>query len=171
MAYDYKTVYEKQSAFYQKRPKLKRALVLFNGVATVTFMLVYAALIALTFIYFRGARGYIKTFALPIACLATVTLLRRLIHKPRPYQTSGANITPLLEKTDGENESFPSRHLASAFVIATLFCAYFPWTGIPLYLCGIALGYTRFALGLHYPSDLLFGAGLGLIFGIPAFFI
>ena len=171
MAYDYKTVYEKQAAFYEKRPKLKRALVLFNGVATVAFMLVYAALIALTFIYFRGARGYIKTFALPAACLAAVTILRRLIRKPRPYQTSGANIIPLLQKADGENESFPSRHLASAFVIATLFCAYFPWAGIPLYLCGIALGYARFALGLHYPSDLLVGAGLGLAFGVPAFFI
>ena len=170
MAYDYKTVYEKQAAFYEKRPTIKRVLIAFNGGLTVAFMLVYAALIALTFIYFRGARGYVKTLALPAACLTAVTVLRRLIKKPRPYQTSGAGITPLLTKTDGENESFPSRHLSSAFVIATLFCAYFPWTGIPLYLCGIALGYTRFALGLHYPSDLLVGAGLGLIFGIPAFF-
>ena len=171
MAYDYKTAYQKQSAFYEKRPICKRALILLNGVLTVLFMLGYGLLVALTFVYFRGARGYIKTFALPAVCLLVVSLLRRWIRKPRPYQTCGAGITPLLQKTDGENESTPSRHLASAFVIATLFCAYFPWTGIPLYLCGLTLGYTRFALGLHYPSDLLFGAGLGLLFAIPAFFI
>lgn len=170
MAYDYKKLYEKNAAFYLARPKAKKALLFCNLAFTGLFFLAYAVFVLYTLLT-PHLFDALKILVLPALCLLLVMLLRLFIKRARPYSEKGANITPLLVKSGSEFKSFPSRHIACAFVIATLILAYCTGAGICLLVLGSALGYIRFALGLHYPSDLLCGALLGFLCGIFAFIL
>ncbi len=169
MAYNYKKLYEKTAKFYQEREKAKKALLFCNLAFTGLFFLSYGAFVLYALFSPFLLRDIIKILSLPALCFLLVIALRLIIKRPRPYSENGANITPLLVKTGGENQSFPSRHTACAFVIATVILAYLTGAGICLLVFGTLLSYIRFALGLHYPSDLLGGAMLGVLCGIFAF--
>ena len=163
MYYDYKTLYEKNAAFYEHRPKAKKALIYLNIALPALYLVTYTALLVYAVFTDFPAREFIGILFVPAVCLLSVMLLRLLIDRPRPYSEKGANITPILQKKSKDKESFPSRHLASAVVIAITILPYLAWAGICLLVFSLALGYIRFALGLHYPSDLFGGALLGAI--------
>ncbi len=162
---NYKSAYEKTAAFFNARPYAKKCLLLSNYVVTGAFFLAYAALCIASFFLFER-KDIIKIFAIPAVCLALVTILRVLINRPRPYSEQGADINPILHKKSKDKESFPSRHVACAFVIASVFLPYLTWAGIALMPLGLLLCFIRFALGLHYPTDLLGGVGVGLVSGL-----
>lgn len=171
MHYDYKTLYEKNAAFYEARPRAKKALLVSNSVFTWLFFAAYLAFLAWAVFSDVSIYTLVYIVALPALCVLIVGVLRMTILRPRPYSEAGAGITPILKKENNLDKSFPSRHVACAFVIATVISAHFLWAGIPLFVCALILGYIRFALGLHYPSDLIGGAGIGLACGIAAFFV
>ena len=161
----YKTAYEKTARFFNARPIAKKCLLLSNLAVTGVFYLAYFSLCIASFFLF-STKDIIKIFAIPVLCLLIVILLRVTINRPRPYSEKGANIEPILHKKSKDKESFPSRHLASAFVIACVFFPFLTWAGILLMTLGVLLGFIRFALGLHYPTDLLGGMGVGLLCGL-----
>ncbi len=169
MRYDYKKTYEKQAEFYNAHPFAKHALVMSNYVLTWLFIGVYIGVIAYAVWAKLNALTLGGIIGLPLLCLCIVALLRLFWRRPRPYSEKGANIVPFIQKDGNDDKSFPSRHLASAFVIASVLLPLMPWLSGALYALGCVLGYTRFALGLHYPSDLLGGAVLGLLCGLPVF--
>ena len=140
-----------------------------NYALTWLFIGVYAGLIAYAVWAKLNALAFGGILVLPVLCLCAVAVLRLSLRRPRPYSETGANIIPFIQKEGNDDKSFPSRHLASAFVIASLFMPLIPWLSGALYAFGVALGYTRFALGLHYPSDLFGGAVVGLLCGLPVF--
>ena len=65
----------------------------------------------------------------------------------------------------------PSRHVASAFVIATVILSYYPFAGAGAIIAAATLAFLRFLEGVHYPSDLIVGAVLGFVFGGISFLI
>lgn len=166
MRYEYKKVYEKHAAFFRKRTWGAGALAWASRALTVFFALAYAALgiVLLVREEYKAAFGALVAFG---ACLCLVWVLRLAVNRARPFEESGAGIVPLVEKKK-VGKSFPSRHLSCACCIATLFLPFAIWAAIPLYLCACALAYARFALGWHYPSDLLGGGVLGVLCGLLA---
>jgi membrane-associated phospholipid phosphatase len=61
--------------------------------------------------------------------------------------------------------SFPSAHATSSFAVATAMCRVDPATSAA-FLVAIALSLGRPYLGMHYPSDVLAGALLGVVLGL-----
>ena len=170
MKYNYVKNYNKNIKFLNSRPAAKKAIILCNALFPYLFGIAYLALwLYGAFKAEFGATEFVKIFCAPVFTLLIVCILRLMVDRPRPYAENGAGITPLIEKTGG-GSSFPSRHVASAAVISMTFLPYLPAVGALLFLCTIALGYMRFSLGWHYPSDLFVGFVLGFAIGIVPFF-
>ncbi len=165
----YRKIYERQADFYRRRPGARKALFIGNYALTALVFLAYALLCLFAFIVHtenRTQEDFIRILCVPFLCLLAVSALRNLINRGRPYEKGG--ITPVIVKKK-RGHSFPSRHVASAFVIGTVLLAYCVWAGVVVLAAGALLGYIRFAAGIHYPSDLLAGAFLGVLFGLMAF--
>ena len=172
MKYDfYKKCYEKNAAFIESRPALKKVLPFLDKGLTAFFFASYGALCLYALIKNMSGVELMKIFFPPLLCLLVVTVLRITIDKPRPYTENGANITPFMKKKDSDNSSFPSRHLACAMVIATVFLPHLSVVAGVLYFFAIILAYVRFSAGLHYISDLAAGGLIGLLTGLLLFIL
>lgn len=100
-----------------------------------------------------------RAVIVPAASFAAVSALRAAINAPRPYERFG--VPPVLHK-ETRGKSFPSRHVFSAFAIASAVSAKAPAAGTALGAAGAALAAIRVIGGVHSPSDVLAGAALGI---------
>lgn len=87
--------------------------------------------------------------------------LKASIKRDRPFVTYPNDIT---KRTDVGPLSFPSGHTTAAFATATaLSLSTKKWQVIvPSYVYAGFVGYSRMRLGVHYPSDVLAGALIGI---------
>jgi membrane-associated phospholipid phosphatase len=69
-------------------------------------------------------------------------------------------------RTGYEFTSFPSGHAQTAFALATALTLLFPRWGIPLFLLAGAVAVSRIVLTAHYLSDVIAGAGIGILLTI-----
>ena len=92
-----------------------------------------------------------------------VTLLRRAINAPRPYELYGFYSVPPKNKS---GRSFPSRHVFSIFLIGTAATFPYPLLGISLLALGIVMAVCRVLLGIHFIRDVVAGAVLGAVCGV-----
>ncbi len=94
----------------------------------------------------------------PIVTLAVshvaVQLVKRFVNRPRPAGT------PVIRCPD--EFSFPSGHATAALAIAVSYALLFPALGVPLVVLGMIVGWSRVALGVHYPGDVLIGQLIAL---------
>lgn len=99
-------------------------------------------------------------FAIPFVI---VSLVRQLINAPRPYELYDFYEIKPKRKC---GRSFPSRHVFSAFAIASLSFSVSVWLGVALIAIGIALAVARVLLGMHFIRDVAAGGIIGIISGI-----
>jgi membrane-associated phospholipid phosphatase len=87
-------------------------------------------------------------------------LIAQFWHRPRPYQDHPLGILPLLSPS--HDPSFPSDHATAAFAIAfgILFVA--RRTGWLFLAWAALIGVSRVLAGMHYPTDVIAGAVVGL---------
>ena len=89
--------------------------------------------------------------------------LKNLITRERPFK-----IYPDIEKlSEAGSSSLPSGHTLEAFAMAVAFSMAFPRRKyiIPLFIWATLVAYSRMALGVHYPGDVLVGMIVGSLIG------
>lgn len=91
----------------------------------------------------------------PAASFLIITSLRILINAARPYE---ATDTPNLLEKKTAGKSFPSRHVASLFIIASSWLLVNEPIGVALCILGCAMAIIRVKGGAHYPRDVVAGA-------------
>lgn len=158
--------YNKFSAPFRRNEKYIRVLNLVNLILTVTVYIAYPSL--LLFVLIADIEKLLRCILVPAVMFVCVSVLRKIINRPRPYEK--LEISPLIKK-DKKGESMPSRHVFSVFMIATAFLYVLPALSIPLFIIGVLLSAVRIIGGVHYPSDILVGAAIGIISGIIGFFV
>ncbi len=91
--------------------------------------------------------------------LAVNQVISHLWARPRPF-TDHPDLTHVLTARTTD-PSFPSDHAAAAFAIAFAVLALSRRAGALFLVAATAIGLSRIALGMHYPSDVLAGALVG----------
>ena len=84
---------------------------------------------------------------------------KNTLRRQRPAETLNA-FTALVVASD--KFSFPSGHTSAATLYAAIIYQHFPLIGACLLIWAAGVGSSRVILGVHYPSDILAGATLGL---------
>ena len=81
--------------------------------------------------------------------------------------TQALKFTVRRERPDGSGaNSFPSGHAADTFVFATAIERHFGWKGaVPAYAFASYVAASRLHDNVHYVSDVVFGAAVGIIAG------
>ncbi|MFC2103634.1 phosphatase PAP2 family protein [Bacteroidota bacterium] len=126
-----------------------------------------AYLILIGILFFKGGtRGKIAVLGIILLIVATDQMghriLKELFERARPCNVLSDVITPL--GCTG-SYSFPSNHALNNFAAATFFTRLFPSYRIVLFAVALLVAVSRIYLGLHYPSDIIAGAALGILFG------
>ncbi len=125
----------------------------------------YIILLGISF-FKGGSKG--KFAAVGVVLLIIITdqtgghLLKDLIQRVRPCNALNDAITPL--GCTG-SFSFPSNHAFNNFAAATFYYRLYPRLKWVLFITASLIALSRVYLGLHYPSDILGGALLGVILG------
>ena len=70
--------------------------------------------------------------------------------------------------TSGDLNSFPSGHTCAAFAFAAALCAVLPqrWAKAAALIAAALMGFSRLYVGVHFPTDVLAGAAIGIACGV-----
>lgn len=96
-----------------------------------------------------------------------ITLLKWIVGRHRPIDLFNHGIYGFGHFGVGygyELTSFPSGHAQTAFTLATALTILFPRWGVPVFVVAVAVGISRIVLTSHYLSDVIAGAGVGILF-------
>ena len=106
----------------------------------------------------RAALG--SALAMIFTLLAVNIALKPLVARIRPYEVI-EGLTILVAK---ESEfSFPSGHAANSLTCAwALFRALPRKFGVPVLVLAVLIALSRLYVGVHYPSDVICGAAIGI---------
>ncbi|MBI5793510.1 phosphatase PAP2 family protein [Candidatus Uhrbacteria bacterium] len=117
----------------------------------------------------RRVYGSVITLGFPLFMTWLVTFaMQKLVKRQRPFEHGSRE--PLI-KMVWEEPSFPSAHAAIAFATAAVawwdFAEVFgPW----LFVVAFVVAISRVAVGVHYFSDVIFGALIGFAVGSASWF-
>ena len=128
--------------------------------------------VALILIIIKKTRktGVMMGTALLLGLIIGNVILKNAIARTRPYDVNTAMQAELLVKTLSDF-SFPSGHTLASFEAATVLMIRDKRLGIPALVLAILIALSRLYLYVHYPTDVLAGALLGVFIGIFACFL
>lgn len=115
--------------------------------------------------------GLIPVLHMGLAGLTATVVYKSIKGKasrPRPYEVIQAievHMMPL------DRFSFPSGHTLHAVVFTIVATAYFPLLVWLLYPFLLLVAMSRVVLGLHYPTDVVVGAMIGVVIANISFMI
>lgn len=112
---------------------------------------------------FDGAAGTACALQMVAAGTANLALYLGLkvgIGRPRPFDDC-PGIRACARALD--RFSFPSGHALHAVAFAALLSHHYPGLAPPLWAFAALVAASRVVLGLHYPSDVLVGAAIGVV--------
>ncbi|MFV8256830.1 phosphatase PAP2 family protein [Bdellovibrio bacteriovorus] len=135
---------------------------------TPFFKYVLVPVILALFIWRRGLKKGLIIF---VFALLSVSIsdgvgnwaFKKTVQRPRPANTQGLDVQV---RAPFGGYSFVSNHSTNMFSFASFTSAIFPPATVPLYTLATVIAYSRVYNGVHFPTDVICGALLGMIFGI-----
>ena len=123
----------------------------------------YVLVIFVFVIFRRQWKIIVQAFAAAIlARLAIVNIVRWIFPRVRPFVENNVN---LLISQNPQEPSFPSGHAAFYFAIAAVVYSYNKKAGLLFFLAAFLISISRVFGGIHWPSDILAGAIVGIFSG------
>src|ERR1700687_4730675 len=115
-----------------------------------------------------GPNRYAAGCAAGSAAIAGVLVfkaLKKISHRQRPCHLEPHCWSRVLPP---DRFSFPSGHTITAFSIALVISYFYRGVELPVYFFACSIAISRIVLGMHFLSDVLAGAVLGIGFGCGA---
>ena len=162
---DYKTWYESISKHFRSKGA-KRAVNIADK--ALVYVIAAAYLLVLAWLAISGDERLWRMGAVPLFTFALVSTIRIKVNSPRPYELY--DIDPVIPK-DTSGKSMPSRHLASAVIIACALTWLNPAWGIPSFIASAIVACTRIIGGVHFPRDIAAAIAISLACGLIGFAI
>ena len=149
-----KETYQNIMNFFEEHASWKSALVMMNRLCTLFVVISFPLL--LLYLLIQRKPELAEVIIIPMNAFIILTVFRSLINRPRPYEKFQTPSAIHKEKT---GNSFPSRHVFSAFMIALTVFIYGPWlwVGILLLVVATLIAFIRVISGVHFVSDVLAG--------------
>jgi undecaprenyl-diphosphatase len=149
---------------------------LINGLAgkwawldySAMFLAQYFEYFLLAFLVLLLAINFKKHWKMAVEALVSAVFVRFVLveimrwfwFRPRPFVS--LNFIPLIDKSANE-ASFPSGHTSFYFALSTIIYLYNKKLGILFYITSFLIVISRVFAGVHWPSDILAGAVLGIL--------
>ena len=126
-------------------------------------------LVALILVCFKKTRkaGVAMGIAMAAGYLIGNMGMKNLFARTRPYDVTEVQL--LVAKL--HDFSFPSGHTLGSFEAATAMWFYHRKWGVAAFVLAALIGLSRLYLFVHYPTDVLAGAVLGIGIGLAACFV
>lgn len=128
--------------------------------------LIWAPLIFWLFVFRKESNESTSALLLAVAIVTAMALtevLKTAFNLPRPFQVTSLGLIPRGETPT--NPGLPSGHTTNAFTVATVIWSRYPAWRAPFVALAVATGVGMIILGLHFPSDVVAGAFLGIFCG------
>jgi len=131
--------------------------------------ILWSVVLLISLIYFPNER------MLLLQRVAIVTVLHFAISEGifkylLPY-FFGARKRPFVAYHQFSDGSMPSSHIASTVAMVVVLSSIFPTVLIPGIAFSVLMGFSRIHNGMHYPSDVIAGAILGVFYGLVSAWI
>lgn len=122
-------------------------------------------IIAVIMLFFQKSRktGIVLGAGLLSGFIIGNVFLKNVVARERPCWINQALEILIAVPND---YSFPSGHTLSSFIAATIIMKYNGKMGIAAYALAFAISFSRLYLYVHFPTDVLAGAILGILIGL-----
>jgi len=113
--------------------------------------------------------GVMCALSLIFSLIFTNLLIKPLVARVRPYEVI-EGLAILIEKP--HDFSFPSGHSSASFAVAWIMFRKLPKRfGIPALLYACLMAFSRLYVGVHYPTDVIGGIILGILYAMVAMWV
>ena len=149
-------------------PRLDKTLAFITSLGNAGIIWIVLAVVLLILPKTRKT-GIIVAAALLMDLILCNLILKNLVARVRPYDVNTA-IAILIKKP--LDFSFPSGHTAASFAAMTaLFLAKMKKAWIAALILAVLIAFSRLYFYVHYPTDVLGGAVVGILSGIIGYAI
>ena len=147
-------------------PVLNELMIRYTSLGNGRLLFIAAAILMLIFQKTRRS-GVASLGAMGFGLLATNLTIKPLVARARPWVVMEGFET-LVRSPD--MNSFPSGHTCAAFAFAAAVCSTLPWRWgkAAAIAAAVLMGFSRLYVGVHFPSDVLAGALIGILCGALA---
>lgn len=134
----------------------------------LAWFIIPAVLLILFYYIKRYRRAGVTYFIFLLLTLGvsdfTGKLVKNHFDRPRPFTVKELGVVQ--KSPAGEGHGFYSNHTSNMFAFAVYTSEFFPAAKPYVFAMAVLTGYSRTYNGVHYPSDVLTGAVMGILIGL-----
>lgn len=145
----------------------RTVLKVLDYVAVIAVVLAYAGYLTYLFIV-DGTEPMVRAVVFSALPFGLFSFFRKSLNTPRPYEVMNFEEMGFPVPSKKKGSSFPSRHVFSATLIATMMLLRLPIVSVITFLFAILLATVRVMRGVHFMRDVTVGALVGAVGGVIA---